>query len=118
MSENEKKLGGREILKTAIMESSQSQEFVISWSGERVPPRITIFEYDSAEEPVKRTLLDEEIGRMSDGVIFSKAGSILGTYRRTIDNQLQGNSTMLNEIIFRPINQENFLYNLFNQFFD
>lgn len=84
--------------------------FKFSWTGDRTPARLTI--PDPTDKEGKRMLVDEEVDYMRDGIVRSRNGRIVGTYARTVDYQRQEDGSTLNEIIFRPIDQERFGRNI------
>jgi hypothetical protein len=94
-------------------DASQPEGFKFSWTGDRVPARVTIA--DPSDKEGIRMLFNEEVGYMRDGMVMSPDGRILGTYARTVDYQEQKDGSRLNEIIFRPVSQEELGSNLRNR---
>jgi hypothetical protein len=83
--------------------ASQPEGFKFSWTG------------DPSDKEGIRMLFNEEVGYMRDGMVMSPDGRILGTYARTVDYQEQKDGSRLNEIIFRPVSQEELDSNLRNR---
>jgi hypothetical protein len=94
-------------------EAAEPVGFAFSWIGTRVPERLTIA--DPADTKGKKTLVDEEVGYMRDGMILSRAGRMLGSYERTVDYREQADGTKFNEIIFHPLDQKAFGAMLFDR---
>lgn len=80
------------------------QGYQIAWSGARTPERIMITDPNDPEK--RKTLIDEKVGYMRDGIVVSRVGILIGTYERTIDHEQQDDGTYLNEIIFYPIHDK------------
>jgi hypothetical protein len=106
----EKKINWQEGLIRALNEASKPQGFLFSWLGDRVPERLTIA--DPTDPEGIKSLVDEEVGYMRDGMIKSRDGRILGTYDRTIDYQEQPDGSILNEISFHLVNPDQLMSGL------
>jgi len=94
-------------------EATEPVGFAFSWVGTRVPERLRIV--DPTDPEGKKTLVNEEVGYMRDGMIMSRAGKMIGSYERTVDYQEQADGTRLNEIVFHPLDQRAFAAMLLNR---
>lgn len=106
----EKDLNSQQRLIRASKEASEPQSFLFSWTGGRVPERLTIVDPTDPEE--RGLLIDEKVGYMRDGMIMSRDGRMLGTYVRTIDHQEQQDGSTLNEISFHLLDPDQFISSL------